>query len=103
MESPFTAGAGGLGGYGGEGRGGDSGYGGRGGGYGGIDGGGRGGGEGYMPTAPLGGATRTDLANVEIHGIVYIYNPPDATTLTVPGGPETIAGADVPTDATVAR
>jgi hypothetical protein len=112
MESPFSAAAGGGmdGGRGGEGYGGRGGYdGGRGGGYGGIDGGygGRGGEGGYMPTAPLGGVARTDLANVEIQGIVYIYNPPDATTMTVPGGPAgdpaAVAGADVAVDATVAR
>jgi hypothetical protein len=109
MESPFNAtggmggGEGGRGGYGG----GDSGYGGRGGG--GIDGGGGRGGEGggYMPTAPLGAVARTDLASVEIQGIVYIYNPPDASTMTVPGGPPgdpaAVAGADVAADATVAR
>jgi hypothetical protein len=38
---------------------------------------------------------------------VYIYNPPDATTLSVPGGsegdPAAVAGADLAIDATVAR
>jgi hypothetical protein len=38
------------------------------------------------------------IATVEIHGIVYIYNPPDPTQLTVPGGDTAaVAAADTET------
>lgn len=69
-----------------------------GGGYGGREGafggGGRGMEGGAMMASPD-GMERKELATVEIHGIVYIYNPPDAATLTVPGGPpESVAAAE---------
>lgn len=102
MTSAITASAGG-------GREGGGGYGGRGGGYG-MESGrtmgrpsgggygmesGRGGTGGYSSMQPSADTMmRTDLVTVEIHGIVYIYNPPDATTLTVPGGPETVAATN---------
>jgi hypothetical protein len=100
MTSAITASAAGGGRDGGGG-----GYGGRGGYEGGRGGigmeGGRGGdgGGGYSAQPSADGMTRPELVTVEIHGIVYIYNPPDATTLTVPGGPETVAATD---DASVA-
>ncbi len=78
------------------------GYGGRGGipsGYG--DRGGRGGGFESspmmsMPMSTVGGSP--ELAQVEIQGLVYIYNEPDQAALAVPGGEETTT----PADATVA-
>jgi hypothetical protein len=79
---------------GGEGGGGDGGY--RGG-MGGYRGGGEGrsyGGEGgYSPSI----APTADLVTVEVEGLVYIYNAPDPTVLTVPGGEadaEELAGVD---------
>jgi hypothetical protein len=94
MGAAMTGGGGdgGRGGYGGRGGefGGGGGYGGRGGEF----GGGRDGGGAAMMTSPD-AIERKELATVEIHGIVYIYNPPDATTLTVPGGPpESVAAAE---------
>jgi hypothetical protein len=71
--------------------------GGRGGGYGG-GGGGRGGMDG-MSTVPMGGSS-PGMATVEVTGIVYIYNPPDATVLSVPGGDTTdVAASDATTAA----
>jgi hypothetical protein len=101
MTSAITAGAGGgrEGGGGYTGRGGYGMEGGRsmgrpsGGGYGMESG--RGGAGGYSSMQPSADTMmRTDLVTVEIHGIVYIYNPPDATTLTVPGGPESVAATN---------
>jgi hypothetical protein len=65
-----------------------------GGGGGGYRGGGEGmyrGGEGGMSATP--GAVPADFVTVEIQGLVYIYNPPDASVLTVPGGEEDLAAA----------
>jgi hypothetical protein len=50
------------------------------------------GGEGYTPSV---GSPSADLATVEIYGFVYIYNPPDSTVLTVPGG-EDVAATEAP-------
>jgi hypothetical protein len=62
------------------------------GGYGG--GGGRGyGGEGGFTPSLATGAPGANLVSVELHGVVYIYNPPDPAVLTVPGG-ENLAAAD---------
>ncbi|HYO24661.1 MAG TPA: hypothetical protein VEQ85_06895 [Lacipirellulaceae bacterium] len=54
---------------------------------------------GGMAATPLPGVGSTGYATVELHGIVYIYNPPNATTLTVPGEEtlepqDTVAAAD---------
>jgi hypothetical protein len=48
------------------------------------------GGEGMTMTMTPGTST-VGLATVEIQGIVYIYNPPDPTVLTVPGDDEVAA------------
>jgi hypothetical protein len=49
----------------------------------------------YTPSV---GAATADLATVEIHGFVYIYNPPDQEKLAVPGGEDLAA-----TDSTMVR
>lgn len=46
---------------------------------------------GYAATP---GAVSPDFVTVEIQGLVYIYNAPDPTTLTVPGGDEVLAATD---------
>jgi hypothetical protein len=80
---------------------------GAGGGGGGTDGGPRGGGsrddsggggyrgssEGGASPVPQDGAA-LGLATVEIQGVVYIYNPPDPATMSVPGGDETVASTE---------
>ncbi len=89
---------GGRGGYGGGERGMGSGRGGYGGGGGGYGGGGGGYGGGGMAALPPGVLNASGIATVEIHGIVYIYNPPDPAQLTVPGGDAaTVAAADTET------
>jgi hypothetical protein len=71
--------------------------GGRGGGFdGGRGGGGFDGGRGgSMATAPT-GPQSNGLATVDITGIVYIYNPPDPATLSVPGGDSAEVAATAP-------
>jgi hypothetical protein len=72
------------------------GMGGEGGGYRGAFGGGGGrgfGGEGGFTPSLAGTAPSANLVSVELHGVVYIYNPPDPAVLTVPGG-EDLAAAD---------
>jgi hypothetical protein len=75
-------------------------------GRGGYDGGGRGGG-GYSGrggmdggvSMPMGVST-PGMATVEVVGIVYIYNQPDPTVLSVPGGDSTdVAASDATTAA----
>jgi hypothetical protein len=78
----------------------DGGRGGMDGGRGGYSGGGGGGRgmEGGM-AAPAGAAS-SGMATVDLTGIVYIYNPPDATVLSVPGGDATdVATSDASTAA----
>jgi hypothetical protein len=97
-----SAGGGGGGDSGGYGP--PGGYGREGGGYGreggpvGRPGYGREGGSAYMPSTPIDVIASPGLATVEIHGIVYIYNPPDPTTLSVPGAEEAVASADAAGD-----
>jgi hypothetical protein len=87
FDMASTGGGGEGGGYRGEGGGM---YGGRG-----IGGGRSYGGEGgYSPSV----VPTADLVTVEVEGLVYIYNAPDPSVLTVPGGEE-LAGVD----ATVVR
>ncbi len=62
-------------------------------------GGGRGGG-GATPTLTP-GMSSAGMATVEIHGIVYIYNPPDPAVLTVPGMDEAAAAETAAVDAGV--
>ncbi len=57
------------------------------------------GGEGMSSVTP--GAVPADFVTVEIQGLVYIYNPPDASVLTVPGGEEDLASAPADEVATV--
>jgi hypothetical protein len=51
------------------------------------------GGEGGMSSYATPGAVPADFVTVEIQGLVYIYNPPDASVLAVPGGEEDLAAA----------
>jgi hypothetical protein len=72
------------------------GMGGEGGGFRGAFGGGGGrgfGGEGGFVPSLAGTTPSANLVSVELHGVVYIYNPPDPAVLTVPGG-EDLAAAD---------
>jgi hypothetical protein len=56
------------------------------------------GGEGMAMGMSLNAADTANLATVEIQGVVYIYMPPDATILTVPGddaaSPDALAAGD---------
>jgi hypothetical protein len=56
------------------------------------------GGEGMAMGMSLNAADTANLATVEIEGVVYIYMPPDATILTVPGddaaSPDALAAGD---------
>jgi hypothetical protein len=91
----FDAAASNVGSYGGAGFGGEMGRGAPGG-YGGEFG--RGGG-GMSFSAPMGdmASSNTEFAEVDIQGLVYIFNEPDATALAVPG-----EEAAAPADETVA-
>jgi hypothetical protein len=90
FELAATAGAGMTDGGFVGGRGGEFDGGGRGGSF---DGGGRGGEGMTMPAT----AMTSGMATVEILGVVYIYNPPDAATLTIPGGDSAaIASSETP-------
>jgi hypothetical protein len=60
--------------------------------------GGRGGYSGEMMSVPTDVPT-AGLSTVEIQGLVYIYNAPDPSALTVPGADQDLAAAD----ATVVR
>src|SRR5688572_23576382 len=58
-----------------------------------MGGGYRGGGFSAPMATATPGAPSADMVTVELHGLVYIYNPPDSTVLTVPGA-EDLAVAD---------